>query len=157
MILHVCSRSFCLPGVTFPGLHSSSTELTEGLVKAESRPSACGPFAVHLSRCQKGWDRRGPHTGGHRYTLGHVATVACSHYALFLKLLVHPRQHCDVPREAEKSRTKSQPQCLVPTLMTSLLAQPGPDWGKGQNNPICCKPISWTLIVLKEIETHDSW
>lgn len=60
-------------------------------------------------------------------TPGHVATVVCSHYALFLKLLVHPRQHCDVPREAEESRAKSQPQCLVPTLMTSLLAQPSPD------------------------------
>lgn len=145
------------PRVTFPGLDGSSTELTEGLVKAESRPSACGPSALYLSRCQKGWDRQGPHSGGHRHTPGHVATVACSHYALFLKLLVHPRQHCDVPREAEESRAKSQPQCLVPTLMTSLLAPPGPDWGKGQNNPICCKPISWTLIDLKEIETHDSW
>lgn len=156
MILHVCSRSFCLPRVTFPGLHSSSTELTEGLVKAESGSSACGPSALYLSRCQKEWDRWGPRSGGHRYTSG-----PCGHSGMLTICLVpqaaEPRQHCDVPREAEESRTKSQPQCLVPTLMTSLLAQPSPGWEKGQNNPICCKPISWTLIDLKEIETHDSW
>lgn len=77
----------CLAKAKFPGLHSNSTELAEGLIKGESRPSGCGPSALSLSRCKKGWDRREPHSEDMDTLLGHVAIVVCSHYALFLNLL----------------------------------------------------------------------